>query len=90
MATMAIAKENSIKNKSKLESSIFIISVSFVGISLPSKKTLIKTAINSGICPITEARITTNEPTIYFQNLFSGVTPCSTNIKSNVLSELCH
>jgi hypothetical protein len=37
-------------------------------------------AINKGAWPKKEATIISNDPTIYFQNLFSDLIPCSMNI----------
>jgi O-succinylbenzoic acid--CoA ligase len=39
-----------------------------------------KQAMVNGSCPIIAAQKITSAPTMYFQNLFSGVTPCSINI----------
>lgn len=80
IAKNANTKDNINKNNDKFGVRKVINAFSSVGNDFPLENDLNAMAIIKGICPINDAAIITTEPTMYFQNLFSGVTAFSKNI----------
>ena len=81
IAKNANAKDNINKNNDKFGLRKLNSNFSSVGNDFPLENDLNAMAIINGICPINDAAITITEPTMYFQNLFSGVTAFSKKIR---------